>query len=280
MSMAEYGYALALYAYGRSELAPVWAKHLRSDLRRYCNMNSECWPTPVAFPCRLPARMGRRRASPIETAADEQHGPGQSSSGDTADEHTCDAGDSAFEMAADNESLTQDLNADEPSIPSSAVDAYFAEAMECAHRAEYRRAVELYSLVLRHSPRDVEAWICSRRSMACSPRVARGLSDGNRAVELDGDSWEARRVRAHAALWRGEFQAAINDLYVVLKQENRNAAAIYLLGLARLGAGHFWRVAPCAVSCRMLRRTLLDDRFGSQPALRRVGRRESALGRI
>jgi tetratricopeptide (TPR) repeat protein len=211
LSIAEYGYALALFASARGEHEPAWANYLRKDARS-------------SFKMELTGLIERGGANAVHVA---KEAPLESASC----EQTTEAG-SAENLDEDSEG---NVAADQSGL--STADDFFEQGVRCNASGQYELATDAFTRALELKPNDEEA--LSERAWAYIglAKYAQAIADCTKSLEFEPACLETicRRAVAHVRL--RQFKEALADADRAIREEPKSAYAWLLRGVAQIGLG-------------------------------------------
>lgn len=216
LSMAQYAYALALYARARGESSPEWGRYLRQDVQAMMLMEL--------------ARLAKTSSG----------GADGSTNLELIEES---------KLAEDDTSESPDLADDEhpegtdPAEPHTPVDAddHFALGTLCAAQDHHEDAILEFSKALELDSSDAEAWLSRATSYLAVKQYAKTIEDCTEAIRLaPRETWAyCRRAEAHLRL--RQYTDAIVDLENVRKLDHLIGLQYLLSGIAHFGLGQHQR---------------------------------------
>ena len=219
LSLPEYAYALALYAFVRDENRPEWAAYLRNDVRALFGAElkelvSTGGPTGVAIAsCRDTDVTGDNSRSTLGEVDDE-------------------------EVATDPAEPQDESDEPDGSLDLSAADDFFSEGVALAADGDHEQAIEAYSDALRENPRDAEIWLHRAQAMLVVERYQQAIDDSTESLRLDPDDASAACCRAEALLRLRKFSDALPDLEFAIRDDAKHPHAWYFRSVAHLGLGN------------------------------------------
>jgi tetratricopeptide (TPR) repeat protein len=210
LSMAQYSYALALYARARRERSPSWVKYLRPDVRAM--MQTEL------------ARLGNSLRQESLTFDPVQSLEDGSSSKDKVEELAPHQADGQVDESEDE---AVPVDADDP----------FALGTLCAAENDHEAAVQAFTKSLELHPHDAEVWLSRANSYLSLKQCANAIEDCTKAIHYGPrEAWAYCR-RAEGYFRLRQYQDAITDLDQVRKLDHLIAMQYLLSGLAHFGLG-------------------------------------------
>jgi tetratricopeptide (TPR) repeat protein len=222
LSLPEYAYALALYAFARNERRPPWAGYLRKDIRALLDTELKD----------LAANGG---PLPLRSTADDivEDDPSEKSplSVEEADDSTDFAESELEPVQVEDDGL-------ETAGPDSA-DDWFSEGVSLATDREFHLAIEAFTQALRQNPHDAEVWLHRAQASLAIERCADAICDATEALRLEPDETAAECCRATAHLKLRQFADALPDLDRAIRRDRKEAEAYFLRGVAMIGLQHF-----------------------------------------
>ncbi len=230
LSIAEYAYALALYAHARGENQPRWARFLRPDVRALFKTESKHLAARGS-PC------GSGHAGPTRTMVDKtgtREQPDAAEMPDNRYRHPEFGVDIDDQIEVEDKSATGESDA--PSDQSA--DRYFTLGSMYAVEGDLEQAVEAYSQALQLNPHDSEALLNRAQVQLSLGQYSKAVDDCSESLEYDPNGLAAQWCRAQSYLWLRRYSDALNDLDQALRIEKRNPEVYFLRGLANLGLGN------------------------------------------
>jgi tetratricopeptide (TPR) repeat protein len=232
LGLAEYAYALAIYAAARGEMKPKWFRYLRPDLRalykseakRAAEMKTSSIgrnANPASF-----EQLNAARANPIRG--------GDGESGDTGPAPA----DVDGEEAANATERIDDKGEDHDAAPGHADELYSRGVSDIA-AGRYDLAVQALSDSLRLNPRDWEARLSRAQVYVILGKYAEAVSDCTQALHQEPDEPTIYRCRAQAYLWLRQWTRALDDLNIELASDKRDPTGHLLRGLGHAGLGQY-----------------------------------------
>jgi tetratricopeptide (TPR) repeat protein len=244
LTIAEYAYALALYAYTRGEHRPPWVKFLRPDVRGLFKTESKriaaggACSSGEATSC---------TATSVENPIAFQRPPANA---EEEAENANPESDLDDQTLGEENSSTEESEAPE----DQSADKYFELGSAYAAEREWEQAVGAYSQAIRLNPRDSEALLNRAEAHLQLGDFSEAVDDCSRSLAYDSNQLAAWCSRAHSYIWLRRYEEALNDLSEALRIENRDAQVHYFRGLAHFGLGKnreaiadltkAWRYAP------------------------------------
>jgi tetratricopeptide (TPR) repeat protein len=221
LSIAEYGYALALYALARGEQEPAWADYLRKDARSFFKMELTA----------LLERDGAQRVHAAKEALIKSATPEQTAERDLADDfdEECRPAEYYDEDSEDNSTTDQSFR--------KRADEYFEQGVRCNALGEYELAVDAFTRALELKPNDEEALSERAKAYIGLGKYAPAIADCTKSLELEPDCLETICRRAAAHVWLRHFKEATADADRAIREESKSEYAWLLRGLAQIGLG-------------------------------------------
>jgi tetratricopeptide (TPR) repeat protein len=232
LGLAEYAYALALYAAARGERKPDWLRHLRpdllalfktegKDLARRTAHSSASSASPISFEELSAARLGLSPKADAETS----DSPAPLSEHD--EENTADSDD------GDDDG--QEYGANE----RSDADELFSRGVSDVASGRFEAAVKAFTESLELNPADWEVCLNRAQVYIILGNYAGAVADCTEALGYEPDEAAIYRWRAQAHLWLKDWTLALDDLDEALSIEKRDPTAHFLRGLALAGLGDY-----------------------------------------
>lgn len=216
LSMAQYAYALALYARARGESPPSWGRYLRQDVQAMMQMEL--------------ARLSRTLSDAVDGSSDS----------DTIVESEFDEDELPEGPAVAVGTPAKGTVPSDVHLPVDA-DDHFALGTLCAAEGQHDAAIVEFSKVLELEASDAEAWLSRARSYLAIGQYAMAIKDCTEAIRrAPRDKWAyCRRAEAHLRL--RQYSDAIADLERVRKLDQALELQYLLSGIAHFGLGQHER---------------------------------------
>jgi tetratricopeptide (TPR) repeat protein len=229
LSIAEYAYALALYARSRGEHRPRWAKFLRPDVRGLFKTESKHLAAGGS-------PSGSGHSGPTTTMIDRAATCEQPHTAEVPDIDHHDP-ESGVDVDDQTEAEDSSATAESDAPTDQSADNYFTLGAMYAAEGELEQAVEAYSRALQLNPHDSEAWLNRARVQLSLGQYSRAVDDCSESLEYDPHGLTALWCRAQSYVWLRRYAEALNDLNQALRIEKRSPEVHFLRGLAHLGLG-------------------------------------------
>ena len=220
LSIAEYSYALAVYAFARGEQSPSWIQHLRPDVQAMMKMEL----ANLANPATTSNSVAKQSANDeqIDTPSTRQQ-----------------RGSAVSEVETPVDTGSTELDDQEAGLNEgeSETDDPFTLGSIYASQGRHDEAVEAFSRVLELDPDDGEAWLNRARSNASLGKHSEAIHDCSRAIEINSADPHAYCDRAEAYLNLNQFSLALSDLENVRKIDPLLDMQYLLSGVAHFNVG-------------------------------------------
>ena len=240
LSIAEYAYALAVYADALGDYEARWAFHLRHDVRALFNAELERLASRKVEPSadsRTPT-LGVANGMEQQRLAGRKPNEPECHDDRTKPEEVSDE-DQERDIAEPYEVGGEPEEDESIPLPESNADALYTLAVAYSHEADYEQAVELYTEALELEQKDEEIWLGRAEAYLALGEFATAVEDSTQALRYSPDYVGARCCRAHAYLWLGRFSEAVDDLDEAQREENRDSQVYFLRALAHEGLGNY-----------------------------------------
>jgi tetratricopeptide (TPR) repeat protein len=232
LGLAEYAYALAIYATARGERKPTWFRYLRPDLRALYKTEAKRAAgkkTSSTGPNTNPPsfeQLNAARANPFR-GADEESGETAPVPADVDGEEAANATDRIDDEGEDHDAAHCDA------------DELYSRGLSDMAAGRYDLAIEALSESLRLNPRDWEVQLSRAQIYVILGKYAEAISDCTQALRQEPDEPANYRCRAQAYLWLREWRRALDDLNIVLASDKRDPNGHLLRGLGQAGLGQY-----------------------------------------
>lgn len=239
LSMAEYAYALARYAYFRGERKPTWVRFLRKDIQALMRMELKhliAGSIPPSDPAMTPAQSADAQADDIEPRNNPTNSPHLNN------EHENDA---VEDDNWDNDDQVDGSDEESAYAAGGNADEYFTQGSMHATDGEFELAIEAFSKSLQKNPRDWEAWLCQAQARSQLKQYVQAAEDFAQSIRLHPANNDARLGRADANLWLKRYFEAIQDIHGMGRLNVRDSSTHLLLGLAYFGLKEYRRAKRC-----------------------------------
>src|SRR3954469_14391085 len=203
LTQAEIAYALALYAYARTESKPPWATHLRKDARALFDLELKD----------LIANGGVQPSEPPNGAEPDVATIGKSTAPVAYRQS----------ISAELDKAEADDIEEESADPSEdrEFDAVFTTGVQLAATGEHEKAVEAFTTVLDANPDDAEAWHLRATSQLGCGRYNEAIRDCTESLRIEPGELSVECTLAAAYIWSRRFSEAIPGLDTAIRADRK-----------------------------------------------------------
>ena len=239
LSLAEYAYALAVYAFRRNEASPQWLKSLRPDVKKLFRLEYSHLVN------------GTRPPKPVHSSDESNDAAVADVTQENRAAHALNEHEQSIEPDADDsKSVDDDEQAVSTTVnPESGLnqaDDLFAIGVSYQSDQMFQQAIDVFSRALAESPDDPEILLSRAESYCKSGRFVEAIDDCSLALQIDPSprTTFAHSIRAEAYIWQRRYHEALVDARkaaIAMKKSwisGRYAYAIQLRALAQFGLGN------------------------------------------